>query len=70
MSPKLRDQLLQQLASLPEEQQERVLAFAKTLAPAPNGMSGKSLLKFSGTIGHSDLHLITAVIEQGCEGRQ
>lgn len=70
MSPKLREELLQQMALLPEDQQQRVIAFAKTLAPAPNGMSGKSLLKCAGTIGHADLHLMTAVIEQGCEGRQ
>lgn len=70
MSPKLREELLQQVAWLPEEQQKRVLAFAKTLASGPNGMSGKSLLQFAGTIGHSHLHLMTTMIEQECEGDQ
>ena len=55
MSPKLRDELLQQMARLPEEQQKRVLAFVKTLVPAAGGAPGKDLLKFSGAIGQADL---------------
>ena len=68
MSPKLQEELLQRMARLPEEDQERVLAFAKGLAPTPGGMSGKDLLKFSGAIGPADLQAMTKAIEEGCVG--
>lgn len=68
MSPKLREELLQQMALLPEDQQQRVLAFVKNLVPATGGTSGKDLLKFSGAIGQADLQVMTAVIQQRCEG--
>ena len=68
MSPKLREELLQQMALLPEDQQQRVLAFVKNLVPARGGAPGKDLLKFSGAIGQADLQVMTAVIEQRCEG--
>lgn len=67
MSPKLQEELLQQMSRLPEEEQKRVLAFAKGLVPAADGMSGKDLLKFSGTIGYDDLQTMAKVIEEGCE---
>jgi hypothetical protein len=34
MSPKLQEELLQRMARLPEEEQQRVLAFVKGLTPA------------------------------------
>lgn len=68
MSPKLQEELLQRMARLPEEEQERVLAFAKGLAPMTGGMSGKDLLKFSGAIGQADLQAMTTAIEEGCAG--
>lgn len=68
MSPKLREELLQQMALLPEDEQQRVLAFVKNLVPASGGVSGKDLLKFSGSIGQADLQVMTAVIGQRCEG--
>jgi len=68
VSPKLREELLQQMALLPEDQQQRVLAFVKNLVPATGGTSGKDLLKFSGAIGQADLQVMTAVIQQRCEG--
>ena len=68
MSPKLQEELLQRMARLPEEEQERVLAFAKGLAPATGGISGKDLLKLSGAIGHADLQTMTKAIEEGCVG--
>lgn len=67
MSPKLREELLQQMALLPEDQQQRVLAFVKNLVPATGGASGKDLLKFSGAIGQADLQLMAKAIEEGCE---
>jgi len=67
MSPELQDKLLRQMAALPPDQQEKVLAFAKSLTPAAGGVSGKDLLKVAGSIGQSDLRLMAAVIEEGCE---
>ena len=67
MSPKLREELLQQMALLPEDQQQRVLAFVKGLVPARGGVSGKDLLKFSGAIGQADLQQMVKAIEEGCE---
>lgn len=68
MSPKLQEELLQRMARLPEEEQERVLAFAKGLMPVAGGVSGKDLLKFSGAIGQADLQAMTKSIEEGCAG--
>lgn len=68
MSPKLQEELLQRMARLPKEDQERVLAFAKGLATMPGGMSGKDLLKFSGAISQADLQAMTTAIEEGCAG--
>ena len=70
MSPELREELLQQMARLPEEQQKRVLAFVKGLVPATGGISGKELLKFSGVIGQADLQMMARAIDQGCDGHQ
>ena len=67
MSPNLQEELLQHMSRLSEEEQKRVLAFAKRLIPASAGMSGKDLLKFSGAIGHDDLQAMVKVIEEGCE---
>jgi hypothetical protein len=67
MSSELQEELLEQLSRLPEAEQKRVLAFARGLVPAAEGMSGKDLLKFSGAIGHDDLQTMITVIEEGCE---
>lgn len=67
MSPKLQEELLQQMYRLPEEEQRRVLAFMKGLAPAAGGLPGKDLLKFSGVIGQADLQAMIEAIEEGCE---
>lgn len=67
MGPKLQEELLQHMSGLPEEEQRRVLAFAKGLVPGKGGVSGVDLLKFSGAIGHADLQTMTAVIEERCE---
>ena len=63
MSPKLQEELLQRMARLPEDEQQRVLAFVKGLTPAAGGISGKGLLKCSGAIGQTDLQAMTKVIE-------
>ena len=67
MSQKLQEELLQQMARLSEEEQQRVLAFVKGLIPAAGGSSGKDLLKFSGVIGQADLQAMTKAIEEECQ---
>jgi len=67
MSPKLRDELLKQMDALSPEQQERVLSFARTLSADSDGVPGRSLLGAAGRIGQSDLNLMVAAIEEGCE---
>jgi len=67
VSPKLQEELLQQMARLPEEQQKQVLAFVRGLLPAAGGISGKDLLKFSGAISQADVQLMAKAIEEGCE---
>ena len=68
MSPKLQEEMLQQMSRLPEEEQRRVLAFVKGLAPVAGGGAGKDLLKFSGAVGQADLQAMTKDIEEGCAG--
>jgi hypothetical protein len=63
MSPKLQEELLQRMARLPEDEQQRVLAFVKGLMSAAEGISGKNLLKFSGVIDHADVQAMTKAIE-------
>jgi len=70
MSPELQEELIRQMAQLPEEEQRRVLAFVKGLAPVAGGMPGKTLLEFSGAIGRADLQAMTKAIEEGCESHQ
>lgn len=67
MSPKIQEELLQQMSRLPEEEQRRVLAFARGLAPPEVGVRGSDLLKFSGLISHDDLQTMARTIEEGCE---
>jgi hypothetical protein len=67
MSPKLQEELLQRMARLPEEEQQRVLAFVKDLTPTAEGISDKNLLKFSGVIGQADLQAMTKAIEEECK---
>ena len=65
MSPELKDQILHQLASLPQEEQERVLAFARSLVPASGGIPGKGLLRFGGSFDPRDLDQMAKAMEEG-----
>lgn len=68
MSLKLQEELIRQLARLPEEKQQRVLAFARGLEPAVGGgLAGKDLLKFAGVMDQSDVQVIAKAIEEDCE---
>jgi hypothetical protein len=66
MSDAVKEHLLKQLADLSEEQQLRVLDFARSLA-SPDGVGGRDLLRFAGAIGEEDLQTLSQAIEESCE---
>ena len=67
MSPKLQEELLSEMARLSPEEQQRVVAFAKSLAAGPTGKARKDVARFAGAIAPDDLKQMAAVIEEGCE---
>ena len=68
MDTPLIDKVVVQLGVLPQEMQWRVLEFTRTLAVStPQGVAGRQLLSFAGSIAPADLQLMSDVIEQGCE---
>jgi hypothetical protein len=61
-------EILEQINRLPFDQQCQVLEFARSLASLkPTGITGRELLRFSGSIEKSDLEIMTQAIEEGCE---
>jgi hypothetical protein len=66
MKESLAEQVLDQLQTLPTQQQRRVLDFARALA-SPAGVPGKALAEFAGTIPSDDLKRMAQAIEEGCE---
>jgi hypothetical protein len=68
MKNKITTQVVQQLETLPEDLQRQVLDFVQALQhSAQQGVSGKQLLQFAGTIPPDDLELMRKTIENGCE---
>ncbi len=67
MSDAVKEQILIQLAGLSEDQQQRVLDFARSLAASPDGVAGRTVLRFAGTIEAEDLQTMSRAIEEGCE---
>lgn len=68
MSHTIKDQVMEQLESLPEDLQRQVLRFVQALQSlARRGVSGKQLLQFAGAISADDLELMRQAIEQECE---
>ena len=60
--------VFEEIHKLGEEQQRRVLEFARSLGQSrPRGVPGKDLLRFAGTIDKDDLQEITQAIDAGCE---
>ncbi len=60
--------VLEEIHKLAEEQQRRVLEFARSLAQSgPRGVPGRDLLPFAGTIDKDDLQEMTQAIDAGCE---
>jgi|GEM_PF-1429939 len=49
------------------EELQAVLRYARFMATKPQGVPGKDLLEFVGTIDAADLDLISQAIEEGCE---
>ena len=63
-----RQEMLEQLDTLPDDMQRRVLDLARALAlSAPKGVPGTQLLKFVRSMPPDDLKLISKVIRSGCE---
>jgi hypothetical protein len=68
MSMAIKEKLLEQVNTLPENMQRRVLDFAQALAMStPKGVPGKQLLKFAGGISAEDARQMMKAVEEGCE---
>ena len=68
MDTSIVEKVIEQLRSLPQELQWRVLEFTRALAVStPHGVAGVQLLRFAGTIPIEDLKVIQETIDQGCE---
>jgi hypothetical protein len=69
MAQNIERELQEQISKPPNEQQRRVLDFARSLAALPqsNGGSGEALLRYAGTIEQDDLAIIEEVIDEDCE---
>ena len=69
MAQNIERELQEQVSKLPNEQQRRVLDFARSLASLPqsNGGSGEALLRYAGTIEQDDLVIMEQAIAEGCE---
>jgi hypothetical protein len=64
----LKKEIIEELDDLDTKEQRRLLEFAKKLPHAKiKGVSGESLLSFSGQISIEDLDLMEKAIEEGCE---
>lgn len=57
-------QVIEQLKTLPQELQWRVLEFTRALAiSTPRGVPGEQLLKFAGTISPEDIQTMSEAIK-------
>ena len=67
MSPKLQEELIKEMARLSQEEQQKVVAFARSLGAGPAGRAGKDMSRFAGSIDPADLRQMAAAIEGNCE---
>jgi hypothetical protein len=68
MDTQLVEKVVENLKSLPQELQWRVLEFTRALAlSTPRGISGQQMLRFAGALPPEDVQLIREAIEKGCE---
>jgi hypothetical protein len=62
------DKVIEELKSLPQDLQCRVLEFTRMLAhTSSRGVQGKQLLRFAGAIPLEDVSRMSEAIEQNCE---
>jgi hypothetical protein len=62
------DKVIEQLMTLPNELQWRVLEFTRALTLSTlHGVPGRQLLSFAGVISLEDVKVMQEVIEQECE---
>jgi hypothetical protein len=62
------EKVVEQLKSLPQDLQWRVLEFTHALTiSTPRGAPGAHLIRFAGTIPLDDINIMQQAIEQGCE---
>lgn len=68
MAQNIERELTEQIRRLGNDQQRRVLDFARSLKPeSGNGATGKALLAHAGAITTDDLAAMTKAIDEGCE---
>ena len=69
MNRQLNAEIISEIENLEDEDQERVLAYAKSLKNPKNkgGNSGSMLRKYVGAISAYDLSQMSKAIEQDCE---
>ncbi len=66
--PSLQQEITSEVSRLALDQQERVLEYARSLArERPEGVPGRELTRFAGTIPSEDLDRMMAAIEENCE---
>lgn len=68
IQPDIEEALRAQLERLEIEQQQQVLAFARSMAEQrPVGRAGEAYRAFAGTVAPEDLAQMEDAIEEGCE---
>jgi hypothetical protein len=68
LHPSMKKEILENLESIPYEDQRIILDFIKVLAGRNiKGVPGRDLLVFSRTIERSDTDSMMKAIEEGCE---
>lgn len=65
----MKRELDERFESLPLDQQQRLLQYARTLDKAPlRGTPGRDLLRFAGRISAEDAREIMQAVREDCEG--
>jgi hypothetical protein len=68
MAQRIEKELHEQITRLKDDQQVRLLEFARSLADSPgHSEGGKALLRFAGTIEMDEIVAIETAIDEGCE---
>ncbi len=70
MKSALKDQIIRDVESLPEDQQLRVATFIKALKniAAPKSMTGKEAVRlFAGTMDETSAREMKRAVDEGCE---